>query len=117
MANLYIQCSQNNTRLTLTTKTGNVLYTLTPSNLGIKKGLRSTPKNAYDLIAAMTLKLQALKIKKINTVFFKGIGPGRFQSLKALRKLPCKIYTIREITTFPFNGCRPKKARRLKRLN
>lgn len=115
--NLYIQCSKNNTRLTLTSQEGGVIYTITPGNLGIKKGARSAPGNAYDLISTLTVKLQELKITRIHNIFFKGLGPGRYQTLRALRKLPCKIRTIKEITSFPFNGCRPKKPRRLKRLN
>lgn len=114
--NLYVQCSKNNTRLTLTSSNGNVISSLTPSQIGFTKALRSAPNSAYEITLKMISTIENLNVKLINVLYFKGIGPGRTQVVKALTKAQFDINKVIDITTFPYNGCRPKKARRLKRL-
>ncbi|PCI60466.1 MAG: 30S ribosomal protein S11 [Kordiimonadales bacterium] len=117
ICNLYIHCSKNNTRLTLTNiLNGAVILTKTAGML--KKGAtKRSPLTAYELTINVIKEIKSLKIRQINNLFLKGRGPGRFQTLKVLRKSRLKIFKIKKISGFPFNGCRPKKARRLKYIN
>jgi small subunit ribosomal protein S11 len=44
---------------------------------------------------------------------FKGPGPGRESSVRALGALGIRITSISDVTPVPHNGCRPQKRRRI----
>lgn len=113
---LYIKCTKNTIRLTLLDLHYKPLISLTPGQIGYTKGQRSIPLGAFELTSKMLEKIEELDYKYIYKLYFNGKSYNRFQIIKALKKTPLKIYKISEITKFPFNGCRQKKFRRLKRL-
>ncbi|OLY84424.1 30S ribosomal protein S11 [Smittium mucronatum] len=113
---LHVKASSNNTLLSLTNLNGDVLVASSGGCLtGFKKAGRAGHEAAYqatakliEKAAAKNLSITGLELK------FKGLGPGREACFKALRTLSdWHIMRISDVTPIPFNGCRPRKARRL----
>lgn len=111
-AYIYIQKNQNNTLLTLTDLKGQVLLDLSSGKLGLT-GPRKGTKYASELVAEKLAK-KALDLQ-YRTVFVvvRGIGYGKPQIFRALKKAGLQIVTIQDKTPTPHNGCRPRKSRDL----
>ena len=46
-------------------------------------------------------------------VFVKGAGRGREAAIRALANAELEVTSIKDVSSIPFNGCRPPKARRI----
>ena len=109
---VYISASFNNTLITITDETGDVLKWGSTGLSGFKGTRKSTP------YAATTTVDKALKDAReqfgLNDVevYIKGPGPGRDASLRAIRATGIKISQIADVTPIPHNGPRAKKKRR-----
>jgi len=109
---LYIHSTFNNTIITVTDKTGNVLTWGSGGMVGFKGSRKSTPF-AAQLAAEKVLKdaenfgLQTLDIR------VKGPGAGRESAIRSVANTKFKVKSIKDITPIPHNGCRPKKKRRV----
>jgi small subunit ribosomal protein S11 len=108
----HVHASFNNTIITITDRQGNALSWATSGGAGFKGSRKSTPFAAQ--VAAETAGKVAIEygIKTLE-VRFKGPGPGRESSVRALNALGIKISSIADITPVPHNGCRPPKRRRI----
>ncbi len=109
---IYLSCSYNNIIMTLTDSDGNVLFWSSAGKIGFKGTKKGTSFAASKVAEAMTNTIEKAKIKKVK-VFVKGIGAGRVSALKTLAAKGLNIVSIKDTTSMPHNGCRPKKARRL----
>ena len=121
VGNISISCSKNNIKLTLTDPYDGdkVLFSMTPTRLKFYKSARKTPINVYETILEFLKILNnEFHLEYIFLLKIKGFSRQRYQIFKALRHPTntLNFTKILNITGFPFNGCRPKKARRLKRL-
>src|SRR4029453_4321595 len=108
----HITASFNNTIVTITDVSGNVVAW---SSAGVKgfKGARKSPPFAAQLAAEDAAhKAMEHGMKSIN-VFIKGPGSGRESALRALAATGLEINLIRDPTPIPHNGCRPPKRRRV----
>jgi len=109
---LYIHSTFNNTVISVTDKTGNVLSWCAGGVVGFKGSRKSTPF-AAQLAAEKVLKeaenfgIQTLDIR------VKGPGAGRESAIRAVGNTRFKVKSIKDITPIPHNGCRPKKKRRV----
>jgi small subunit ribosomal protein S11 len=111
-ASVYINCSFNNTIITITNKQGNTLFWSSGGTAGLKGSRRSTAHAAKK--AAKQIGNSARKAGLVRVdLFLKGIGKGRYGVAKVLRQTGLKIQKITDITPIPFNGCRPPKKRRI----
>lgn len=115
IVNLVVKCTKNNMRFTLINLKGDIIYTLTPGRMGYRKRARKLPINIYETTHAFCLRLKDFNLDGIQTIYFKGISRHRNQFLKAFKHHKFYVLRISDITSYPFNGCRPRKARRLKR--
>ncbi len=108
----FIQCSFNNTIVTITDPTGNVLCWSSAGRKGFKGARKSTPFAAQ--IAAEDAGKQAIDhgVRSIS-VFVNGPGAGRETALRGLQVAGLRVTFIRDITPIPHNGCRPPKKRRV----
>ena len=108
----HIQSTFNNTIITITDKTGNVVSWSSAGTVGFKGSRKSTPfaaqlagekagKTAYDL-----------GMKKIE-VYVKGPGSGRESAIRSLQATGLDVVLIKDVTPIPHNGCRPPKRRRV----
>ncbi|MGE5341577.1 MAG: 30S ribosomal protein S11 [Candidatus Omnitrophota bacterium] len=109
---LYIHSTFNNTIITVTDKTGNVLTWGSGGVVGFKGSRKSTPF-AAQLAAEKVLKdaenfgIQTLDIR------VKGPGAGRESAIRSVGNTKFKVKSIKDVTPIPHNGCRPKKKRRV----
>lgn len=109
---IYLSCSYNNIIMTLTDSNGDVLFWSSAGKLGFKGAKKGTSFAASKVAEAMTLAIEKAKMKKVE-IFVKGIGAGRVSALRSLAAKGLNIVSVKDITSIPHNGCRPKKARRL----
>ena len=108
----FVTATFNNTIVTITDDSGNVIAWSSAGAKGFKGSRKSTPYAAQ--IAADTAATKALEHGlKVLTVKLKGPGAGRETALRALQSRGFKILSIKDTTTMPHNGSRPPKKRRV----
>lgn len=109
---IYIFSSYNNTIITLTDESGNVLTWISAGSIGFKGTKKSTPFAASKVAEAICNASQKFKISEVE-VNVRGIGSGRESAIRSLATHGLNIGTIKDITPVPHNGCRPPKVRRV----
>ncbi len=108
----HIQASFNNTIITITDKQGNVLAWSAPGCVGYSGSKKSTPFAAQIAAADAARKAKDVGVKEVE-VCVKGAGFGRESAIRALQASGLNVTSIKDVTPFPHNGCRPKKKRRV----
>ncbi len=108
----HIQATFNNTMITITDATGNVLAWSSSGSKGFKGSRKSTPFAAQIAAEDAAKKAQEHGVRSIE-VYVKGPGSGRESALRALQAAGFSISFIRDVTAIPHNGCRPPKRRRV----
>jgi small subunit ribosomal protein S11 len=108
----HIQSTFNNTIVTITDVSGNVIAWASAGSVGFKGSRKSTPFAAQ--LAAEQASKRAMEqgVKSIE-VFVKGPGAGREAALRSLQAAGFRVDMIRDVTPIPHNGCRPPKRRRV----
>ncbi len=109
---IFITSSYNNTIISATDISGNVLTWSSAGKVGFKGTKKSTP---YAGQKAMEDALQKMKERGFQEadVFIKGIGSGRESAVRALQSSGLTILTIKDQTPTAHGGVRPKKVRRV----
>jgi small subunit ribosomal protein S11 len=108
----HIQSSFNNTIVTLTDVSGNVVAWSSCGARGFKGSRKSTPFAAQLAAEDAAKKAMEHGMRSI-AVYVNGPGSGREAALRALQAAGFKITLIRDVTPIPHNGCRPPKRRRV----
>ena len=108
----HIQCTYNNTMITISDMNGAVLGWSSAGLLGFKGAKKSTPFAATKVAADVTEKIRKFNLKEL-MIFIKGVGGGRESSIRGLAGAGFDISLIKDITPMPHNGCRRKKPRRV----
>ncbi len=108
----HIQSTFNNTIVSITDTTGNVIATGSAGSSGFKGSRKSTPF-AAQTTAELTARKAMEHGMKILEVFVKGPGAGREAAIRALQAAGLEISAINDVTPIPHNGCRPPKRRRV----
>jgi len=111
-AKVYIQCSFNNTIVSLTDDRGDVLAWASAGGSGFRGTKKGTPFAAGITSAKVAKKAIELGCKQC-AVFIKGPGPGRETAVRSLANAGLIIVALKDVTPLPHNGCRPPKARRV----
>jgi len=109
---VHIQASFNNTIITITDMSGNVIAQSSPGQVGFKGSRKSTPFAAQLATQSALKKAMGLGLKTAE-VRVKGPGVGREAALRALQVDGFSVTVIRDVTPIPHNGCRPPKRRRV----
>lgn len=109
---VHIQSTFNNTIVTVTDVTGNVVSWSSSGMHGFKGSRKSTPF-AAQLAAEDAAKKAIEHGMKTVEVFVKGPGAGRESALRALQGAGFTVTSIKDVTPVPHNGCRPPKRRRV----
>lgn len=109
---VYIQSSFNNTIVSITDDSGNVISWATAGSLSFKGTKKSTPYAAQMTSVSAIEKAKNFGLKKV-VVFVSGVGAGRESAVRALVNAGIDIESIKDTTPIPHNGCRPKKSRRI----
>ena len=108
----FIHATFNNTIVTITDPTGNVVSWSSAGCGGFKGSRKSTPFAAQVAGEAAAKKAREAGVRSV-TVFVKGPGSGRESALRALHTSGLNVTLIKDITPVPHNGCRPRKNRRV----
>ena len=110
---VHVQATFNNTIITFSDSSGNVLAASSAGACGFRGSKKGT---AYAAQIAAERAGQAVKQQYglgRADVFIKGIGLGRDAAVRALAGLDIQVENIKDVTGVPHGGVRPKKARRV----
>ncbi len=108
----HVRSTFNNTVVTITDVTGNVISWSTAGNVGFKGSRKSTPF-AAQMAAEAAAKTAMEHGMRTVEVAVKGPGGGREAAIRSLQAAGLEISGIRDVTPIPHNGCRPPKRRRV----
>jgi len=108
----YIQATFNNTIVTITDQSGNVITWSSAGAQGFKGSKKGTPYAAQIAANAAARKAKDFGMRQVD-VFVKGPGAGRESAIRALQAAGLEINLIKDITPVPHNGSKPPKRRRV----
>ena len=108
----HIRATFNNTIITFTDSSGNVVSWSTSGMSGFKGSKKSTPYAAQIAAQNAAKKAQEHGMRSVG-ILVKGPGSGRESAMRAIHNVGFKVSFIRDITPIPHNGCRPPKKRRV----
>src|SRR5450631_3049470 len=109
---VHIQSTFNNTIITISDVSGNVLSWSSAGARGFKGSRKSTPFAAQVAAGDAAAKAMEHGLKNV-TIRVSGPGAGRESALRAIASSGLKVSEIRDVTPIPHNGCRPPKRRRV----
>ena len=107
-----VHATFNNTIVTISDDSGNVIAWSSAGSRGFKGSRKSTPYAAQIAADHAASKAQEFGLKTLS-VKIKGPGSGRETALRALQARGFKILSIKDTTPMPHNGSRPPKKRRV----
>ena len=107
-----IKATFNNTLITISDTSGNVVAWSSGGMKGFKGTRKGTPFAAQIAAEDAAKKAAAVGMKSVS-VYVKGPGPGREPAIRSIQASGLKITFIRDVTPIPHNGCRPPKKRRI----
>ena len=108
----HIRATFNNTIVSITDTSGNVVAWSSAGAQGFKGSRKSTPFAAQVAAEKAANKALDFGMKKLE-VHVKGPGSGRESAITSLQAAGMEITVIRDKTPIPHNGCRPRKRRRV----
>ena len=108
----HIQSTFNNTIVTITDVSGNVISWSSCGVQGFEGSRKGTPFAAQQAGEDAVKKAREHGVRSVQ-VYVKGPGSGRESALRAIQAAGLNITIIRDVTPIPHNGCRPPKKRRV----
>lgn len=109
---VHVSSTFNNTLVTITDVSGNVIAWASAGGCGFKGSRKSTPFAAQLAAEDAARKAMEHGLRQVS-VHVKGPGAGRESALRALQTAGLRVTLIRDVTPVPHNGCRPPKRRRV----
>ncbi len=108
---VHIKSSFNNTIVSITDMSGNVISWASSGGVGFKGSRKSTPFAAQ--MAAEKAARAAMEhgLKRVE-VQVKGPGSGRDTAVRSIQNTGIEVTSIKDVTPVPHNGCRQPKRRR-----
>ncbi len=108
----HIQATFNNTIVSITDMRGNVISWSSAGQVGFAGSRKSTAFAAQLASEAAAQKALDLGLKEVR-VLVNGPGSGRESAIRALQATGLDVTLIKDVTSIPHNGCRPRKRRRV----
>jgi len=108
----HIYATFNNTIVSMTDQSGNVISWASAGTSGFKGSRKSTPYAARMAAQTASETAQTHGMKEVD-VFVKGPGPGREAAIRSIQGSGLKVRSITDVTPIPHNGVRPPKKRRV----
>ncbi len=109
---LHIEATYNNTKVLLTDKKGDSVMWSSSGALGFKGAKKGTPFAAAKVGELLGEKASMIGVKDVDVVI-KGVGGGRESALRGFITKGIQVSSIKDTTSVPHNGPRPKKTRRV----
>jgi len=108
----HILATFNNTHVSFTDHSGNVIAWATAGRVGFKGSRKSTAYAAQQAAQEAARQAMAHGVREVE-VWVNGPGSGRESAIRALQAIGLDITLIKDVTPVPHNGCRPRKKRRV----
>jgi small subunit ribosomal protein S11 len=108
----HIQSTFNNTIVTITDLSGNVISWASSGSQGFKGSRKGTPFAAQMAAEGAVKRAMEHGMRSVQ-VYVKGPGSGRESALRSIQSAGLNVSVIRDVTPIPHNGCRPPKRRRV----
>jgi len=108
----HISASFNNTIVSITDMTGNVIGWSSAGKCGFRGSKKSTAYVAQVVAQDASRQAMGHGLKEVS-VRVKGPGTGRESAIRALQAIGLEVTSITDVTPTPHNGCRPRKQRRV----
>lgn len=109
---VHVKSTFNNTLVTITTLSGDVLFRCSAGRLNYKGTRKGTPYAASQVGLSLTKDMQSIGIKNLE-INMQGIGLGRDSVVRAMQGAGFNITVLRDVTPLAHGGCRPSKRRRV----
>lgn len=109
---IFIQSTFNNTIITVTDSTGNVISWASAGASGFKGARKSTPYAAQAAMLSVLDRAKQVGLREV-AVIVSGVGPGRESAVRALGNSGIDVISIKDKTPIAHNGVRSKKPRRV----
>ena len=110
--NAYVKATFNNTIITMTDNSGNVIAQSSAGAKGFRGSRKSTAFAAQKAGESAAGTAIEYGMKTVD-VFVKGPGAGREAAIRAIQHSGIRVVSIKDVTPIPHNGCRPPKKRRV----
>ena len=108
----HIQATFNNTIITISDVSGNVIAWSSAGVQGFKGSRKNTPFAAQLAAADAAKKAKEHGLKSI-TIYVKGPGSGRESAIRGVASEGYKVTMLKDVTPIPHNGCKSRKRRRV----
>ena len=108
---VHIKSSFNNTIVTITDASGNVISWASSGAVGFKGSRKSTPYAAQQAAERAANAAMEHGVRRVE-VQVKGPGSGRDTAVRSIQNTGIEVTSIKDVTPVPHNGCRPPKRRR-----
>lgn len=109
---IYIQATYNNTIITVTDNTGQVLGWTSAGTAGFKGTRKATPYAASVASETISRTAKAYGMERVH-VFVSGVGSGREQAVRSLQTNGLNVLSIIDTTPLAHNGVRRPRVRRV----
>ena len=107
-----INATFNNTLITISAPSGDVLYQASAGRVGFKNARKGTPFAAQLAADDVAKKALAEGMKRVS-IKVKGPGAGRDSAIRAINTAGLVVTRLEDVTPLPHNGCHPRKKRRV----
>ena len=108
----HISATFNNTIVSITDVSGNVVAWSSAGTCGFKGSRKSTPFAAQLAAEDAAKKAMEHGVRNV-TVYVNGPGSGRETAVRALQAAGLEVTSVKDISPQAHNGCRPKARRRV----
>lgn len=108
----HINATFNNTKVSFTDATGNVISWSSAGKMNFR-GSRKSTAYAAQVVTQDAGKIAMSHGMKEVAVNVKGPGMGRDSAIRSLQAMGFIVTAITDVTPVPHNGCRPPKRRRV----
>lgn len=105
---VYVNSTYNNTIVSITDYSGNVLAQSSPGIVGFSGSKKSTAYAATKAAEDAVLRAAKYGVKEAS-VIIKGTGMGRQAAVKGLRSSGLNIISLSDFTPIPHGGVTPRK--------
>lgn len=108
----HVKSTFNNTIVSITTMTGDVLFSSSSGKLGFKGSRKSTPFVASQIASQLAKDMQTIGVSDME-INMQGPGNARDSVVRVFQSAGLRISVLRDVTPLPHNGCRPPSKRRV----
>jgi small subunit ribosomal protein S11 len=109
---VHIHSSFNNTLVTITDPTGNVISWASAGSANFKGSRKGTPFAAQVAAERASRSAQDYGLRRVD-IKVSGPGSGRETAIRSLSASGLEVVSICDVTKVPHNGCKPPKRRRV----